>query len=135
MSSIIKTNSFMFYFCLFQGISSLYVDQQKLTAFEGGSVTAMCHHKYPKKTKWCRLGRDCVTDQSRLIRGTPVTINTSIPNIFNVTMSELRTESSGWYWCSNGDLQVPVHITVYQLTSTPTTSTTPSTTSKILTIV
>lgn len=91
-------------------------------------MTVMCHHKYPKETKWCTLGGDCVTDQNRLIDGTPVTINTSIPNVFNVTMSELRTESSGWYWCTSGGLQVPVHLTVYGLTSTPTTTTIPSTT-------
>ncbi|KAG7216277.1 hypothetical protein INR49_021681, partial [Caranx melampygus] len=117
-----------FHLSVTTGVSSLYVDQQKLTAFEGGSVTVVCHHKYPKETKWCRVGRNCVTDQNRLIDGTPVTINTSIPNVFIVTMSELRTESSGWYWCTNGRLQVPVHITVYRLTSTPTTSTIPSTT-------
>ncbi|XP_023282407.1 CMRF35-like molecule 1 [Seriola lalandi dorsalis] len=116
-----------FHLSVTTGMSSLYVDQQKITAFEGGSVTVACHHKYPKVTKWCRLGRNCVTDQSRSIDGTPVTINTSVPNVFTVTMSELTTESSGWYWCVKGKLQMPVLVTVHELTSTTTTTMSPST--------
>ncbi|XP_070772599.1 CMRF35-like molecule 1 [Enoplosus armatus] len=109
------------------GVPSLYVEQQEITAFEGGSVTVMCHHKYTKVTNWCRLGSTCVTGQTGSIEGTTVTINASVPNVFNVTMSELRTESSGWYWCATGDLQMPVHITVNESTSTTTTTMSPGT--------
>ncbi|XP_040905065.1 uncharacterized protein LOC121189217 isoform X2 [Toxotes jaculatrix] len=103
------------------GMSSLYVDQQEITAFEGGSVTVVCHYKYPEATEWCRLGGTCVREQTGLIDRTPVTINTSVPNVFSVTMTELRTESSGWYLCVKEGLQIPVHITVHELTSTTTT--------------
>ncbi|XP_035519709.1 polymeric immunoglobulin receptor-like [Morone saxatilis] len=103
------------------GTSSLYVDQQKINAFERGSVTVMCHYKHQKVTKWCRLGSTCVTGQTGSIDGTPVTINASVTKVFTVTMSGLRTESSGWYWCANKDFQIPVHITVQKLTSTTTT--------------
>lgn len=119
-----------FYFFFLQGLSNLYVGQQKSTAFEGGSVTVMCYYKYQGDTKWCRLGSSCVTDQSGSIDGTTVTINASVSNVFTVTMSELRVESSGWYWCAKGDLQMPVHVTVNELPSTTMTTNT----SKIQTI-
>ncbi|XP_026212589.1 uncharacterized protein LOC113159853 isoform X2 [Anabas testudineus] len=112
------------------GVSSLYVDQQEMSAFEGGSVTVMCHHKYLKAIQWCRLGTTCVMDPRQSLLSTPVTINESVPNIFSVTMSEMRMENSGWYLCNNKDFQMPVHITVHELPSIKTTSissTTPST--------
>lgn len=118
----------------FQGKPSLYVDYKEIIAFERGSVTVMCHYEYPEVTEWCRLGSTCVTDQAGSIDGTTVTINASVPNVYTVTMSELRTESSGWYWCVKGDLQMPVHVTVHELTSTTTTTMSPSTASKIVTI-
>ncbi|XP_042290151.1 polymeric immunoglobulin receptor-like [Thunnus maccoyii] len=97
------------------GMSNLYVDQQEITASEGGSVTINCHYKYSAERKWCRLGRTCVTNQSGSIDGTAVTIDASVSNDFTVTMSKLRTESSGWYWCAAGDLQMPLHVTVNEL--------------------
>ncbi|KAI9535448.1 hypothetical protein NQZ68_003002 [Dissostichus eleginoides] len=42
-----------------------------------------------------------------------------VPGVLSVTLSGLRTESSGWYLCFKGDLQMPVHITV---TEKPTTT-------------
>ncbi|XP_044229380.1 uncharacterized protein LOC122997358 [Thunnus albacares] len=113
------------------GMSNLYVDQQEITAFKGRNVTIDCHYKYSAERKWCRLGRTCVTNQFGSIDGTAVTIDASVSDVFNVTMSELRTESSGWYWCAAGDLQMPVHLTVNELPSTtmsPSTARTLSTT-------
>ncbi|KAM6997714.1 uncharacterized protein LKV04_006325 isoform 2-T2 [Tautogolabrus adspersus] len=103
-----------------EDMPSLYVDQQKITAFEGGSVTVLCRYKYLKVTKWCRLGSTCVTEQTGSIGGTTVTTNETVPNVYSVTMSGLTTASSGWYWCTNGDFQIPVHIMVHELTSTTT---------------
>lgn len=120
--------------CFCQGVPSLYVDHQEIKAFERGSVTVMCRYEYPNVTKWCRLGSTCVTGQAGSINGTTVTINASVPNVFTVVMSELRTESSGWYLCGNRNFQMPVHITVHELTSTTTPTLSPSTASKILTI-
>uniref|UniRef100_A0A3Q0QXY5 Immunoglobulin subtype domain-containing protein n=1 Tax=Amphilophus citrinellus TaxID=61819 RepID=A0A3Q0QXY5_AMPCI len=125
----IKCISFFF----FQGMKSLTVSQQEIAAFEGGSVTAVCRYKYPKEkgVMWCRLGSICVTSRVGSIDGTTVKINMSVPNIFTVTMSDLRTESSGWYWGAVGDLQIPVHIIVHKVTSATTTALHPNT-SKIL---
>ncbi|KAM8723654.1 uncharacterized protein AB9X84_003587 [Acanthopagrus schlegelii] len=41
-------------------------------------------------------------------------------------MSDLRTESSGWYFCTDGQLQIPVNVIVHELTSATTTATTMS---------
>ncbi|XP_074502133.1 uncharacterized protein LOC141773880 isoform X1 [Sebastes fasciatus] len=90
----------------------LYVDQQEITGYKGYSITINCHYHNSGESAWCRLGSSCVTTSSGSIDGTRVTISRSVPNVFTVTMSELRTESSGWYWCLKGDLQMPVHVTV-----------------------
>ena len=104
------------------------MNKQEITGFERGSVTVTCHYENTEVTQWCRLGSTCVTDETGLIDGTTVMINTSIPGIFSVTLSDLKTESSGWYWCANEKLQMPVHITVHKA-STTTMSTTTSTVS------
>ncbi|XP_063731066.1 uncharacterized protein LOC134858835 isoform X2 [Eleginops maclovinus] len=117
-----------------RGMPNLYVEEQEITAFEGGSVTVKCHFYNTKVTKWCRLDRNCVSDLTGSIDGATFTINTSVSNVFTVTMSGLRVENSGWYWCDKGDLQMPVHITVYELNSTISTTSTTSTTSTISTI-
>ncbi|XP_074502137.1 polymeric immunoglobulin receptor-like [Sebastes fasciatus] len=100
------------------GTPSLYVDHQEITGFKGGNITINCHYHNSGEMKWCRLGSSCVTTSSGSINGTRVTISMSVPDVFTVTMSGLRTESSGWYWCAKGDLQVPVHVTVTEQSTT-----------------
>lgn len=120
-------------FC-FQDEPILYMDKQEVKAFEGGSVTVICYYKHKKVTGWCRLGNpSCVTSRTGSISGTKVTINASVPQVFSVTMSDLMTESSGWYFCTDGQFQIPVNVTVHESTSTTTTATTmiPSVASKI----
>ncbi|KAM8739069.1 polymeric immunoglobulin receptor-like [Acanthopagrus schlegelii] len=94
------------------GTPSLSVDHQYITGLVGHNITINCHHLYPGVVKWCRLGGSCVTEPSGSIDGTEVNIDGKVHNVFTVTMSGLRTESSGWYWCVQGDLQMPVHLTV-----------------------
>ncbi|XP_035519708.1 uncharacterized protein LOC118329589 [Morone saxatilis] len=100
---------------------SLYVDHQEITGFKGEKKNISCFHHNSGQKKWCRLDSSCVTG-SGLIAGTTVTITAGV-NVFNVTMSGLRTESSGWYFCTKGGLQMPVHVTV---TEKPTTNQTPT---------
>ncbi|XP_074502140.1 uncharacterized protein LOC141773884 [Sebastes fasciatus] len=99
---------------------SLYVDHHEITGFKGGNITINCHYLNSGEIAWCRLGSSCVTTSSGSIDGTRVTISMSVPNVFTVTMSGLRTESSGWYWCVKGDLQMPVHVTVIEQPATTT---------------
>uniref|UniRef100_A0A3B4YUA4 Immunoglobulin domain-containing protein n=1 Tax=Seriola lalandi dorsalis TaxID=1841481 RepID=A0A3B4YUA4_SERLL len=98
---------------------SLSVDHQEITGFIGESINISCYYRNSGERRWCRLGMNCVTESSVSIDGTSVTINATVPNVFTVTMSGLKTESSGWYYCVKGELQMPVHVTV---TERPTTS-------------
>uniref|UniRef100_A0A3B4UD79 Immunoglobulin domain-containing protein n=1 Tax=Seriola dumerili TaxID=41447 RepID=A0A3B4UD79_SERDU len=99
---------------------SLSVDHQEITGFIGESINISCYYRNSGESEWCRLGMNCVTGSSGSIDGTSVTISATVPNVFTVTMSGLKTESSGWYYCVKGELQMPVHVTV---TEKPTTST------------
>ncbi|XP_030264513.1 polymeric immunoglobulin receptor-like isoform X2 [Sparus aurata] len=102
----------------------LYMIKQEVEAFEGGSVTVICYYKHEKVTGWCRLGNPNCVSRTGSISGTKVTINSSVPQVFSVTMSDLTTESSGWYFCTDGQFQIPVNVTVHESTSTTTTATT-----------
>ncbi|KAL3971979.1 protein crumbs [Sarotherodon galilaeus] len=111
------------------GTPSLYVDHQRITGYIGENITIRCHHSNSGEMKWCRLGRNCVTGSSGSIDGTTVTAHMSEPNVFTVTMSGLKSEDSGWYWCAEGDIQIPLYLTVTEKFNTTTTPTTISITS------
>ncbi|XP_076599512.1 CMRF35-like molecule 5 [Chaetodon auriga] len=108
-----------FHLSVTRGTPRLYVYHQEIKAFIGDKITINCFRHDSGRMKWCRLGGSCVTKSSGSIDGISVTINVEPPNVFTVTMSGLRTESSGWYLCVQGDFQMPVHLTV---TQKPTTS-------------
>ncbi|XP_029305376.1 uncharacterized protein LOC115019855 isoform X2 [Cottoperca gobio] len=117
-----------------EGTPLLSVVNQEITGFKGEEITIQCHGRFA--IKWCKLGSSCVTGLSGSIDGTGVTIRWRSLRVFTVTMSGLRTESSGWYSCVKVDFQMPVHVTVTDrpITTTPamtrsltTLSTTPNT--------
>lgn len=99
-------------------IPSLSVNNQEILGFYGENTTINCSYNNDGESKWCRMGSYCVTE-SRSPGGSRITVNSSVPNVFIVTMSGLTMEDSGWYSCERGDLQMPVHLTV---TKRPTTS-------------
>uniref|UniRef100_A0A673CD47 Immunoglobulin domain-containing protein n=1 Tax=Sphaeramia orbicularis TaxID=375764 RepID=A0A673CD47_9TELE len=105
-----------------QGDATLYVDSQEVTGFIGDQITIDCHHRGLKQIQWCRTGGEgptpCIEDSGK-IDETKVTINRNTPGVITVTMSELRERSSGWYWCTDENLQMPVHVTIKER---PTTS-------------
>lgn len=104
------------------GISGLYVEDQMLTGFEAGSVTITCHYHLPKKfgIKWCKLGGKCVEEACGTLDGASVEIRND-HGLVIVSMSGLKMENTGWYWCSVRELQMPVHITVSARIETTTT--------------
>ncbi|XP_054456779.1 uncharacterized protein LOC129092781 [Anoplopoma fimbria] len=113
-----------FHLSVTSGTPNLYVDHQEITGSKGKDITINCYYRNPGKKSWCRLGSSCVTTgSSGLIDGTRVSINAKDHNVFTVTMSGLRTESSGWYQCVKGDLQMPVHVTVTEPSATTTNNT------------
>uniref|UniRef100_A0A673CD64 Immunoglobulin domain-containing protein n=1 Tax=Sphaeramia orbicularis TaxID=375764 RepID=A0A673CD64_9TELE len=72
-------------------------------------ITIDCHYRGSKQIKWCRTGvkgpTSCIKDSGK-IDETMVTIMRNTPGVITVTMSELRERSSGWYWCTDEDLQI-----------------------------
>uniref|UniRef100_A0A672NB91 Ig-like domain-containing protein n=1 Tax=Sinocyclocheilus grahami TaxID=75366 RepID=A0A672NB91_SINGR len=109
-------------------IAGLYVQDQMLAGFEGGSVTVACYYHLPRKTgiKWCKLAGNCVLEPGGLLDGASVELRNS-NGVVSVSVSRLKKENTGWYWCSVRELQMPVHITVS--TREETSARTPETTS------
>ncbi|XP_036840726.1 polymeric immunoglobulin receptor-like [Oncorhynchus mykiss] len=105
----------------------LYVDQQEVTGVVGQNVTVQCYYSEAgARGRWCRMGGKCLLNSGTL-DGTSVTLHqqTNIVtngNVLTVTMSALRIVDTGWYRCANGDYQMPVHITVNQLTTKQNTT-------------
>ncbi|KAM9439696.1 polymeric immunoglobulin receptor-like [Clarias gariepinus] len=94
----------------------LSVVESRVSGAEGGSVTVQCLYSaaYREKQKqWCRFrDRSCNT-----VGKTDTSQNSSVHisdngRSFSVEMRGLKKSDAGWYWCSAGDLQVPVHISV-----------------------
>eukprot|EP00063_Salmo_salar_P024605 XP_013999440.1 PREDICTED: uncharacterized protein LOC106571187 [Salmo salar] len=119
-----------FHLSVTPGTPELYVDQQEVTGVEGGSVIVNCYYIGTGNSKWwCRIVgiRSCVWGNYGTIDGTSVNIqqstDTTRGNVLKVTMSGLKMENTGWYRCGVGDLMMPVHITVRQLTTTQSTTT------------
>ncbi|XP_020337366.1 polymeric immunoglobulin receptor-like isoform X2 [Oncorhynchus kisutch] len=113
------------------GTPELYVDQQQMTEVVGGSVTVLCcYSSQGNRGRWCKIGGSCVAvGHSGALDGTFVKLvqeesRTTNGYVLMVTMSGLMMENTGWYWCEKGDIQMPVHITVNQPTTTQSTTTT-----------
>ncbi|XP_048868475.1 polymeric immunoglobulin receptor-like isoform X2 [Brienomyrus brachyistius] len=102
----------------------LSVDKQEVTGVEGDSVTVQCRYTYDYgQRQWCKFGSFCVSERSVSLDGRPVLIRDDRVNrVFSVTVRGLERKDTGWYWCDDGNLQIPVHITVNQ-TATTTTGT------------
>ncbi|XP_051738865.1 uncharacterized protein si:ch1073-59l16.1 isoform X3 [Ctenopharyngodon idella] len=94
------------------GPSSLYVNHQDVSGSENGSVTVTCYHRGQRDVKWCKFADRCVTGRFGTLDGASVEIRSDQKHM-TVTMSGLKKENTGWYWCSTNDQQMPVHITVH----------------------
>nr|XP_055037595.1 uncharacterized protein si:ch1073-59l16.1 [Misgurnus anguillicaudatus] len=98
------------------GPSRLHVSNQNLIGSENNNINVTCYHHGQAYVKWCKFGGQCLA--------TPGTLDGAYVEIryyqtyMTVTMNKLKLENTGWYWCSSGDLQMPVHITVKQKTQT-----------------
>ncbi|XP_048019902.1 polymeric immunoglobulin receptor-like [Megalobrama amblycephala] len=108
------------------------VVSSSVSGHEGGNVSVQCfyssgYQNHPKQ--WCRYkDQRCytVTDTSQ---SSSVQISDDDGrSSFTVLMTGLRLSDSGWYWCSVGDLQVPVQLIVNEpkLAVTNSPITTPS---------
>uniref|UniRef100_A0A672IZQ3 Immunoglobulin subtype domain-containing protein n=1 Tax=Salarias fasciatus TaxID=181472 RepID=A0A672IZQ3_SALFA len=102
-----------FHLSVTTGPPILSVRDQKITGFIGENVSIEFHNCISDRLQWCRLGGACVENPSGLMDGTRVIINKTGHKDFTVTLSGLKLESGGWYLCSSGEYQMPVHLSVY----------------------
>ncbi|MCJ8745183.1 hypothetical protein PDJAM_G00127520 [Pangasius djambal] len=114
----------------------LSVMESRVRGEEGGNVTVQCRYSaaYQNTQKqWCRFKDECGNSVGRTATSQNSTVHISDDGrgSFSVQMSGLKKSDAGWYWCSAGDLQVPVHISVHDpppgVTTTVTTAVTTTT--------
>ncbi|XP_047662056.1 CMRF35-like molecule 3 [Tachysurus fulvidraco] len=110
----------------------LSVRESRVRGEEGGSVTVQCLYSaaYQNTQKqWCRFkDEQCNTVRTETSQNSAVYISDVGRRSFSVWMSRLKKSDAGWYWCSAGDLQVPVHISVSDPPPVTTSKTTVPTT-------
>ncbi|XP_036373570.1 CMRF35-like molecule 9 [Megalops cyprinoides] len=106
------------------GSPGLSVLNNTVVGEEGGSVSIQCLYSDSLKErgkKWCRSGdwSSCMTaGGTGISQHASVQISDDRRGEFNVTVRRLERKDTGWYWCTAGDTQVPVHISVVQPTGT-----------------
>lgn len=105
-------------------IHGMSAANSRLSGEEGSSVSVECSYseRYREsEKKWCRSGdwSSClVTGPEGTYDGTSVAISDDRIRTFTVTLKRLRMSDAGWFWCSTGEQQVPVHV---QVSPRPTT--------------
>ncbi|XP_047662041.1 polymeric immunoglobulin receptor-like isoform X2 [Tachysurus fulvidraco] len=110
----------------------LSVRESRVRGEEGSSITVQCLYSaaYQNTQKqWCRFkDGQCNTVRTETSQNSAVYISDVGRRSFSVKMSGLKKSDAGWYWCSAGDLQVPVHISVSDPPPVTTSNTTTVTT-------
>nr|XP_055057387.1 polymeric immunoglobulin receptor-like [Misgurnus anguillicaudatus] len=94
----------------------LSVMPSSVTVDEGGNISLQClystKYKYEDK-QWCRYKpKRCYTVGLSGTSQYSVEISDDEKGYLIVVMSGLMKSDSGWYYCSVGDLQAPVQLTV-----------------------
>ncbi|XP_046732104.1 polymeric immunoglobulin receptor-like isoform X2 [Silurus meridionalis] len=110
----------------------LSVRESSVSGDEGGSVTVQCLYSAAYQNtqkKWCRFrDRSCNSvTRPDTSQNSAVNISDDGKSLFSVQMSGLKKSDGGWYWCSAGDLKVPVHISVHDPPPVVTTGVTTNT--------
>nr|XP_055059802.1 polymeric immunoglobulin receptor-like [Misgurnus anguillicaudatus] len=89
----------------------LSVMSSSVTVDEGGNISVQCLYTSTYKNEhkqWCRYkDKRCYTSQNASVK-----ISDDGRGSMTVVMSGLMKSESGWYYCSVGDLQAPVQLTV-----------------------
>ncbi|XP_066572296.1 polymeric immunoglobulin receptor [Amia ocellicauda] len=87
-----------------------YVVNATVTGQIGGEVSVQCHYGHPYRSRqkqWCRSGdwSSCQTAGSpgTAGHGSVLITDHTAEGLFSVTVSGLRPEDQGWYWCDIGD--------------------------------
>ncbi len=129
-------NDFVSDLCLAE--AGLRVSSQRVSGYEGGNVTIHCHGA----SRWCKIRGSCVGRDGGSLERTAVeeelrkdvtsnrtaveeelrkdgtsnrtAVHDDGDDVLRVMLWQLQKEDSGWYYCSNEDSQMPVHITVME---------------------
>ncbi|KAL0153708.1 hypothetical protein M9458_050986, partial [Cirrhinus mrigala] len=109
------------------------VVNSSVSGHEGGDISVQCLYSsgYKNEDKqWCRIkDKSCYTKgRTDTSQNPSVKISDDGRSSFTVLMTGLRLTDSGWYFCSVGEWQAPVQLTVTKPKQAPTTvpATTPS---------
>ncbi|XP_077078347.1 CMRF35-like molecule 7 [Siphateles boraxobius] len=107
-----------------------------VSGHEGDNISVQCFYSsgYQNKSKqWCRYkDKDCYTlGRTDTSQHSSVQISDDGRSSFTVLMTGLRLSDSGWYFCSAGDLQAIVQLTVTAESNTSSVEAGPSSNSKI----
>ncbi|XP_035383708.1 polymeric immunoglobulin receptor-like isoform X2 [Electrophorus electricus] len=91
--------------------------ESRVSGAEGSSVSVQCLYSaaYKKEVKkWCRsIDWTCYTvGRTNTSQNSAVQISDGGEGSFMVLMTGLKQTDAGWYWCSAGYLQVPVHLII-----------------------
>ncbi|XP_048019651.1 polymeric immunoglobulin receptor-like, partial [Megalobrama amblycephala] len=104
-----------------QSAPDVSVVSSSVSRHEGGNVSVQCFYSsgYQNKLKqWCRYkDQSCYTvGRTDTSQNSSVQISDNVRRrSFTVLMTRLRLSDSGWFFCSAGDQQVPVQLTVTAL--------------------
>ncbi|KAK1784120.1 hypothetical protein P4O66_021161, partial [Electrophorus voltai] len=93
------------------------VTKSRVSGEEGSSVSVQCLYSaaYKKEAKkWCRsIDWTCYTvGRTNTSQNSAVQISDDGKGTFTVLMTGLKKTDAGWYWCSTGGLEVPVHFDI-----------------------
>ncbi|XP_036374457.1 polymeric immunoglobulin receptor-like [Megalops cyprinoides] len=122
-----------------KGLAGLSVWNNMVVGEEGGRLSIQYRYgdslRYSEK-KWCRIldQSSCLTaGRTQTSQHASVLVSDDRRGVLTVTVRRLERKDTGWYWCTAGEEQFPVHITVTPPkppTQRPTTTTTTSTSRK-----
>ncbi|KAI2667937.1 CMRF35-like molecule 1 [Labeo rohita] len=104
---------------LYTAAPDVSVVSSSVSGHEGGDISVQCLYSsgYKNKPKqWCRFeDQSCYTvGRTNTSQNSSVQIRDDGTRNFTVLMTGLRLTDSGWYFCSVGDLQVPVQLHVWR---------------------
>ncbi|XP_073787192.1 uncharacterized protein [Danio rerio] len=93
------------------------VMNSSVSGHEGGNVSVQCFYSSGYKAynkQWCRVkDKSCFTEEKMdTSQNLSVQISDDGKSFFTVLMTGLNLSDSGWYFCSVGNLKVPVQLTV-----------------------
>ncbi|XP_043120806.1 polymeric immunoglobulin receptor-like [Puntigrus tetrazona] len=132
-----NTRDYSYYLYLtVQSAPDVSVVSSSVSEHEAGDISVQCLYssRYQYKTKqWCRYKDERCYTVGRTDTSQSSSVQISDDDgrrSFTVLMTGLRLTDSGWYFCSVGDLQAPVQLTVTEpervFTTTPASTPSPS---------